>query len=255
MEGRMKKHLNLMLDADENPANQGGEQPTTDTQQEQPQQQQQPEPNTTSASASQAEQKTHTNPMAQLRSQYDQTKKDKETYLSTLTRIAESQGLSVEELIAKQQEEADRRIAQQKGITPEIQKQLREYEERVKALEIENKRTVFNRNAEVLMAKYNMDLPKFEEFVRQAHNAGFDLIKNPSLDFDILYKALNYDTLVQTKEAQVRESILADLQQKQQQSPGINKTNNPNSGTPSADSSDDDIESWFASTLKELKAK
>jgi hypothetical protein len=105
------------------------------------------------------------------------------------------------------------------------------------------------------MAKYNMDLPKFEEFVKQAHNAGFDLIKNPSLDFDILYKALNYDTLVQTKEAQVRESILADLQQKQQQSPGINKTNNPNSGTPSADISDDDIESWFASTLKELKAK
>lgn len=244
----MNKLFTLMLDDDPDPSTQGGvpaDQPEGTPPAGQPE----------GTPPVQDPVEPKANPMAQLRTQYDRTKKDNETYLSTLKRIAEDQNITVDELVTRQREEADRTIAQQKGITPEIQKQLREYEDRVRSLETENKRATFNRNAEAVMNKYNLDMTKLGEFVQQAKDTGFDLISNPALDFDVLYRALNYDALLQSREAQVREAVLADIQQKQLQSPGVGKINNPNPGTPTPSTDNTSNEDWLIANLGEIKKR
>lgn len=184
------------------------------------------------------------NPTRQLRAQYDAQKKQLEERTALLQRIAQSRGLSsVEDLVAKLQEDEDKAKANSRNIPIEIQQQLRVQEEKIKELEMQNLRSNYQSREAQLRAQFNLSEQQMYDFARKAEGAGFNVF-TPNLDLNVLYKAMNYDSLEQDLRNQIRQEVLAELQG--------NNTNTIRQGTSTTPSTSSDlsVEEFYSKLFK-----
>lgn len=170
---------------------------------------------------------TKSNPMRELRNQYNELKKQLESirsesdkYQALLKRIADSQGVTIDQLEAKLQEEEDARIAQTKQIPVETQRQLREAEERIRQLEEANIRNNFNLRAERLQREFQLTPEQMQAFAQQAYASGIDIL-NSNVDLNILYRAFNYETIINDIREQEKQRVLQEINKNKQQSPEV----------------------------------
>lgn len=168
-----------------------------------------------------------TNGFKQLRNQYDSVKKEHEQDRQLLQKVADSMGISVDQLAAKIQSEEDKKKAQANNIPVEIQQQLREQQEQIRQLEMQNIRANYESRAARLRAEYNLNDNQMIEFAEKAKNAGFNVF-TPGLDLNILYRSMNYDSIVSGLKEQIRQEVLKELQG--------NPTNNLSTLTPNPSS-------------------
>lgn len=184
------------------------------------------------------------NPVRQLRAQYDAQKKQLEERTALLQRIAQSRGLSsVEDLVAKLQEDDDKAKANSRNIPIEIQQQLREQEEKIKSLEMQNLKANYQSREAQLRAQFNLSEQQMYDFARQAESAGFNVF-TPNLDLSILYKAMNYNSLEQDLRNQIRQEVLAELQGKN------TNTIRQGTATPPSTSGDMSVEEFYSKLFK-----
>ena len=158
------------------------------------------------------------NPMRELRNRYEEIKAQQQKERKLLERAAAKLGIPIEELETKLQEEEDKREAIAKNIPVETQRQLREYEQRLKALEEERIRENFNFRAMKLQQEYSLTQDQVLDFAQQARQAGFDIFK-PEVDLNVLYRAFNLDNIIAATKEQTRQQVLAELKANKDTSP------------------------------------
>lgn len=158
------------------------------------------------------------NPMRELRTRYEEIKAQQQKERQLLERAAAKLGIPIEELETKLQEEEDKREATAKNIPVETQRQLREYEQRLKALEEERIRENFNFRAMKLQQEYSLTQDQVLDFAQQARQSGFDIFK-PEVDLNVLYRAFNLDNIIAATKEQTRQQVLAELKANKDTSP------------------------------------
>jgi hypothetical protein len=162
------------------------------------------------------------NPLRELREQYNREKEENTKQKAILQRIADQRGISIEELQAKLDEEEDKKLAQEKQIPLETQKQLREYQQRLEFLEKERIKENFNFRASKLLQEFpELNTQTLSDFFQKATSVGFDLT-NPNLDMGVIYRAMNLDSILSKVKEDVRQTVLNELQAQKTQSPVIN---------------------------------
>lgn len=179
---------------------------------------------TTSETNQQSAQETETektNPMHDLRQRYSSTKKEADGYRDLLQRIADAKGLSIDQLKDQIQMDEDRKKAEKLGVTPEVQRTLREQQDKIDALERRYREENFNNRLADFRRNYSLTDKQLKDFALQARNAGIDIL-NPGVDMTVVYRSLNYDKLMNTERESIRQQILQDMAAQKQQSPSVN---------------------------------
>ena len=179
---------------------------------------------TTQVETPQGAQETGTeksNPMHELRQQYSSKKKEAEDLKSLVQRIADAKGLSIEQLRDQIQADEDRKKAEKLGVTPEVQRTLREQQDKIDALERRYREENFNNRLAEFRRNYNLTDKQLREFAMQARNAGIDIL-NPGVDMTVVYRSLNYNNLMNTERESIRQQILQEMASQKQQSPSVN---------------------------------
>lgn len=183
-----------------------------------------PEETTTSETNQQSAQETgteKTNPMHDLRQRYSSTRKEADGYKDLLQRIADAKGLSIDQLRDQIQADEDRKKAEKLGVTPEVQRTLREQQDKIDALERRYREENFNNRLADFRRNYNLTDKQLREFALQARNAGIDIL-NPGVDMTVVYRSLNYNNLMNAEREAMRQQILQDMAAQKQQSPSVN---------------------------------
>lgn len=180
-----------------------------------------PEPNQQSAQETGTDK---TNPMHDLRQRYSSTKKEADDYRSLLQRIADGKGLSIEQLRDQIQMDEDRKKAEKLGVTPEVQRTLREQQDKIDALERRYREENFNNRLADFRRNYALTDKQLKDFALQARNAGIDIL-NPGVDMTVVYRSLNYNNLMNTERESMRQQILQEMAAQKQQSPSVNQVN------------------------------
>lgn len=194
---------------------------TSETTEKEPEQQTQ---ETISKANQQSAQETETdkpNPMHDLRQRYSSTKKEADDYKSLLQRIADGKGLSIEQLRDQIQLDEDRKKAEKLGVTPEVQRTLREQQDKIEALERRYREENFNNRLANFRRNYNLTDKQLRDFATQARDAGIDIL-NPGVDMTVVYRSLNYNRLIDTERESIRQQILQEMSSQKQQSPSVN---------------------------------
>lgn len=154
-------------------------------------------------------------------------------YETALNRVAKQLGITVEQLLEKQQVEADKQEAEKKGIDPDTQKRLRELELKNEQSEKRIQDQTFQYNIVDLQKTYSLDRQSLVEFVNTATEMGIDLMST-NLDYKTVYKAINYEKMMQTTIESEKQKWLAEQERKRNQSPSVNiNQSKGNSNTPS----------------------
>lgn len=151
------------------------------------------------------------NPVRQLRTQLETTKQEAAKHQRILQKLADAKGITVEQLEIQIQEEEDRKTAQAKGVPPEVQRQLREQQDRIRTLEEEGIRADFNRRAENFRREVALTDEAMVEFAKQAKSAGINIF-TPGLNLTDLYRALNYSSISATMKEQIRQEVLREIE-------------------------------------------
>lgn len=152
------------------------------------------------------------NPMKQLRGQYEQTKSEKERMEKIVQSIAKQRNMKVEDLEKVLKDEEDKTIATQKNIPVEVQQQLRQHEEYIKQLQMDNLRKDFDIRQQGLMKEY----PKLTQedlllFAEDAKKLGINIV-TPGIDLVAVYRAVNYPKIQEDLKQTMKNDILAELQ-------------------------------------------
>lgn len=162
-----------------------------------------------------------TNPMRQLRNQYDKTNADLRKREELLNKLTQARGFkSIEELEKSIIEEENKRIATQKGIPVEVQQELAEYKSRLQTLEQQRMEENFNMRAHQLIAEHKLDETSFGEFAQKAVAAGFK-ITDLNVDLGLIYKAMYLESIIATEIEKAKQGVLANIQTQHEQSPVI----------------------------------
>ena len=128
------------------------------------------------------------------------------------------------------QNQADEKNAKEKGISPEIQKQLREQEEKVRSLQEERNREIFDRKFDELVKEFPMDTTQAQEFIQAAIERGFDLGQR-DLDFRDVYFALNRESVLKEIRKRTEQEVLARIEKQRKDSPDTTKRKGQSDGT------------------------
>lgn len=175
----------------------------------------------------QTTQQPETNGMKQLRTQYESTKQELDHKSQLLQRIADNMGLKLEDVEKKTQEDEDKKKATSNNIPIEVQRQIREQDEKIKQLEMQNLRANYDARISKLCAEHPLMENQIIEFAEKAKASGFNIF-SPDLDLNLLYRAMNYDNIVDDLKKQIRQDILNEMQQGNQASTVSNRTNTGN---------------------------
>lgn len=165
-----------------------------------------------------------------LRKQQKQAKAERDMYLQNLEKIAKAQDMTVDELVEKLEDEADEKQAKEKGVSKEIQKQLRTQQEQLTKLEAERRQQDFLARAQNLAERHSLKQEDLKTFVKNAYEQGFDLMQ-PNVNFEAAYYAVNHEALVEQARKDERQKVYAEIErQKESSSSSVKRTGTGSDG-------------------------
>ena len=232
MEEEKKPNLDEALDALTNPPAEDEKDPTPDPQQL-TESEDVPEPTPSEEEIPPEDPKPpeeDSSVIRNLRKQYRESSTKVKQYEDMIKRVAEQQGIDPEQLMEQLQNQADEKNAKEKGISPEIQKQLREQEEKVRSLQEERNREIFDRKFDELVKEFPMDTTQAQEFIQAAIERGFDLGQR-DLDFRDVYFALNRESVLKEIRKRTEQEVLARIEKQRKDSPDTTKRKGQSDGT------------------------
>lgn len=164
-----------------------------------------------------------------MRNRYSEASKSLKETNAILEKAAKLAGMTVDEYKEKLDEDLAKQEAERTGMTPEQLKAIKDKDDRIAALEEEQRQTNFIRNLTNVKNANSLDEPSLRTFVADATKAGFDLT-NPNLNPDLVYKALNFNSLVDKVREETRQAVLAEIEKQGNAGPGVVQTNGGNGG-------------------------
>lgn len=119
-------------------------------------------------------------------------------FANVIKEIAETNGITPEELIQNYNDRKAAQEAEKQGIPVEVYKKLNALEQEVQMLRAQPIEEKFNNQMNSLINKYNLQEDAVKDFYLQAHENGFDLTKVK--DIEKVYNFLNVDKVISQKE-------------------------------------------------------
>lgn len=171
--------------------------------------------------SSSTEKKHYSSPPKQNRAWAEMRVQNKR-YEQALKRIADMQGITVDDLLEKLQNDTDKVLAEQRGISPEIQRQLREQQEELERLKEERNRERFRLGIESLRNEFNLSRDDLFKFLDDAAANGINLLQT-SLPLPLVYRALYFDQLVNDAVERAKQEFIAREEETSQRAPSTTK--------------------------------
>jgi hypothetical protein len=171
--------------------------------------------------------------IAQLQKQLDESQK-----VATLfDQIATENGISRDELLKQFEQKQIEDEAKRQNVPVEFLQKQRDQENELKTLREEVQRDKFNSNVARVVQKFGLKQDEIKETLDYAYQSGLDPFK---MDFEAVYKAANFDKLL---EKQMKEARQKELSNKQKRMSKATVTHG-GSATPSS-SIDDDVTAFL----------
>lgn len=164
-----------------------------------------------------------------MRASYRTEKQKADAMSAIVSKAAAAAGLTVEAYTAKLEADAIAAEAKDRGLNPDIVKQLKEQEAIINKMQESQKRDIFIKNIGVLETKQGLDETQLKDFVTQAGEAGFDL-GNPNTSFEAIYFALNHESFEKTTREDERQKVYAEIEAQKNKAPGTIKTGGSGDG-------------------------
>ena len=120
------------------------------------------------------------------------------SYANVIKEIAKANGVTPDELIKNYNDRKMEQEAEKQGIPVEVYSKLQALEQEVQVLRNKPIEEKFNTQMNGLIEKYSLDDLAINEFYKQAHENGFDLLKVK--DIEKVYSFLNVDKVINQKE-------------------------------------------------------
>lgn len=153
-----------------------------------------------------------------LRTNYREAKNKADEMSKTLERIAKLNNMTVDEYLAKLNEQDLNNQAKTNNISPELQKRLNEQEQKLQQFEEDRVKNRFLTNIETLQSNNELSRAQVEAFIDQTRQIGVDLLNTP-IDFNSLYFALNRDSILEAEREKVRQQVLAEIDNNNNRAP------------------------------------
>lgn len=158
-----------------------------------------------------------------------------------LNNLADQYGITKDQLIARYQEDLDKKRAKESGMTEEQFRKMRELENKVHQIEEQKNREIFNVKANQLATQYNLSDDEMMGLFNQARNMNLDILSNPNL-LDFVYRAVNYDQAIEKG----RQTQLETSKKRKSTSTGRTGTSGKQ-----VDTTDQDMQSEIDAFLKD----
>ena len=132
-----------------------------------------------------------------------------------INELADSYGMTPDELRTRFAEDQAKKEAEKQGMTTDQYKRMRDLEAQVTTLEEGRREERFNMYADKFIADKKLDDTGFKDLAMEAAKLGFDLMNHPE-QLEVAYKAINYDKAV----AHGRQVQLAETKRRRETSDG-----------------------------------
>lgn len=163
-----------------------------------------------------------------------------------LQKVADSRGISLDQLKTELNKEAVEKKAAQLNVTPEVYERLSRLEEANRAKEAElqalrdreyksQQSQLLTRNIEEVQKEYGLSDDQAMAFVNETIRQGMDILKG-SVPLSIVYKGMNFDKLMEEKIEAAKQEVIAQYEKADKHAPTTMK----NSGN-SADKDVNDV--------------
>jgi hypothetical protein len=158
---------------------------------------------------------------------------------NVIDELAKQSGVSRDELIRRYEQSQLAEEAKRQNVPVEYLEKQREMEKELQSLKEDRLREQFNFQVSNVKSKYNLSDDDISKTIDYAITNGLDAF-NPATNFEAIYKAANFDTMLEQKVKETRQKELAEKQKR------MNKSTVPHGGgTPSAPSVDDEVQSFL----------
>lgn len=137
--------------------------------------------------------------------------------------LADSYGMTVEELRTRFEEDRAKKEAEAQGLNVEQYKKMQELEATVKNLQSKQVEERFNLYADKFIADKQLTEDQFKELAVESTKMGFDLMNNPQY-LETAWKAMNYDKAIE----EGRQAQLAETKKRRETSTGNTGTTGGN---------------------------
>lgn len=153
---------------------------------------------------------------AQLRRERDEAAQK----ASFLQKIADDNGISVEEMIKNYEESQIQEQAETQGIPVDVLKRLQATERELENVKSQSFSERFNNEVKSTMEKYNASTEDVEAvFAYAAQNGLVQTIQSGAMNFETAYKLANMDTMLEKAKSDALQESLSQKKKRQQQAP------------------------------------
>lgn len=129
---------------------------------------------------------------------FAQMRVENKRHKDLIAKAAAAHGLSVEDYEAKIQQDLLLKEAAEAKLPPEVYQRLKDMEEKTAAYEAEKAKLAFQGRVTAFQASNNLSNDDLDSFFNACFNAGITPHET-AVDFNILYRGLNFDKLVETQ--------------------------------------------------------
>lgn len=155
------------------------------------------------------EQDNHT--IRQMREEIARNKQEATQAKKLMEKIAKANNMTVEDYIKKLEEDETVEKAKVNNVSPEIQRIIDNQNAQIAAIQKDKERATFNRNMNELIATQKINEEQAADFLRDANERGIDVINSP-LSHSELYMALNGKNIIENLRKDIRQEVLAEIQ-------------------------------------------
>lgn len=161
------------------------------------------------------EQKRNT-AFAQLRRERDEAAQK----ASFLERLADENGMTVDEIIQRYEESALEEEAENQNIPVEVLQRLKHLEEENDQIKYQNFSQRFNNEVDSTMKKYNASQDEIEKTFAYAQDNGLtDLLKSGTTSFESVHRLAHLDSMIETQVSKALQDNLSKKKKRQQDAP------------------------------------
>jgi hypothetical protein len=158
-----------------------------------------------------------------MRKENEALNKENSKYEGTFKKLAERSGMSVEEYLEALDNNLLEEEAQKQNIPVETLKRIKTLEEQQQYNAEERRKMEFQSKIVDLQKSQNLTQDEVIKFIQESVGRGVDL-ENGNFDFEILYKGMFADEIIEKKIRQAEQERLAQIKKNRETAPTVDKT-------------------------------
>jgi hypothetical protein len=159
-------------------------------------------------------------------------------YADTITEIANKSGMTPEQVLEKYEQSKIAEEAKRNNVPVDVWERQLNTERELQAMKQQQTAERFNNQMNAIVDNYKLNEDDAMDFLRQASSSGFDVY---NVDLDKVYRALNFETVLEREVEARRQKELAEKKKRQTSTAVVSKGSTPTLTSP-GELSDEEFE-------------